>query len=242
MKKTKFLAILVCLVIFLSLVACSANDEVFYDDEIGTNIEDTIEDNEEEIPAEPEPKIVGSRGTTRSASTGEEHTTLEAMIEDTATVTNRCVDLNGDPDVNVGKIVIGRVESVEISQDFWYEGENPCPIDDFYDTVSNYTVTVYETLLGEETDTVVVAMLGYPDSHIGMTKPDIGDKLLLFLWQGASGRFGTIQFEESVFRIEEDGTLFSFSDMEFTAQFDGETLEVLEDEILEILEDIETDD
>jgi len=54
---------------------------------------------------------------------------------------------------------------------------------------------------------------------------------VLFLAENHDGSFVTTAGELSMFRINEDGTVYSFDDDEITAQFDGKPLAVLEDEI-----------
>jgi hypothetical protein len=93
-----------------------------------------------------------------------------------------------------------------------------------------YAFEVYETLFGREIDRLEFAIIGLPDCHEIATKPNIGDELLIFLWEAASGGFGIVS-NESTFRVNADGSLYSFSDAEFTARFDGLQLDVLTSEI-----------
>jgi len=122
-------------------------------------------------------------------------------------------------------IVIGRIEDTTQREFSWAlecgeESRDPTRID----VVTDFTLTVHETLLGKEVDSLIFA--------IGSTtQPEIGDTLLLFLWEHPNGSYGLVQYEEGIFRINPDGTVYSFSNAEFTAQFDGLPLEALTSEI-----------
>ncbi|MCL1881304.1 MAG: hypothetical protein FWF76_03915 [Oscillospiraceae bacterium] len=215
MKKRKLTALLLCLV--MVLVACSQTQTNHTEDEVG----------------EPEPKFIGSRYIREQGFFAYVAETLEGKIEYMV-----------ESDWLSDKIVIGRVESVYdvwkyYSCDFDNEDCWDC-IEPLYFNVTDYKIVVYEIILGEEVETLILTTTGLPDCDYGLTKPEVGAELMLFLIKGYCGRFGLFHFEDSMFRVEDDGTVISFSDEEYVARFDGELLETLENEILEILDDIET--
>jgi len=126
-----------------------------------------------------------------------------------------------------GKIVIGKVESAE-TRVFTQEWEG---VPTIHEDVTDYTIAVHETLFGDTAKSLTLAIGGLPDCNNGLTKPSIGDTLLLLLWQAQCGNHGLVYWEESMFRIEDDGTLYSFSDNPLTARFDGLSVETLTSEI-----------
>jgi hypothetical protein len=209
MKKQKLTALLLCLTMIFA-TACSQLSA-----EIPTESQTTTADTQEEnVPVE---KFVGSRLLREFITTTFVYETIEDM-------TRRTYDISG-------RIVIGRVESAEVRRFYWGEPDREYP-PQRYDNVTDYTIVVSDTLFGEESDTLVLATMGLPDSDVGFTKPSIGDTLLLFAWYAEDcGVFGLMQWEEAMFRIEDDGTLYSFSDAEYTARFDGLPLETLTSEI-----------
>jgi hypothetical protein len=135
------------------------------------------------------------------------------------------------------KIVIGRVESVagireeKIREEYDEQRHSPPTF-----TVTDYNIVVEKTLFGKEVNSFVLSLLGTPDNHWGITKPDIGDKLMLFVYKNNQDGFALTSFEEAMFKINEDETVYSFSNQEITAQFDGKQLKVLENEINRILD------
>ena len=182
-------------------------------------------DSENLIPAE---KIIGSKNNMDSRI---EFATIEEKIRFTVEITNNMLQADVDEIVDVGKIVIGRIDSVKDVEEVHLLG-------DYSYMVTYYNVTVEKTLFGDEVDALLLCLAGTPDSHEGMTKPDIGDSLVLFLAKHPYGHFEIISYEESLFKINEDGTLYSFSDAEFTAQFDGKPLSVLEDIISKVIREV----
>jgi hypothetical protein len=135
-------------------------------------------------------------------------------------------------------IVIGSVDSIYevIEQEFYEYEEGAPPPPTFFMTY--YNIIVEQTLLGEELDELLVGMLGTPDNEIGMTKPPVGSRVVLFAGRGndPEGRFYSISFEKGVFIINDDDTLYSLHDDEMVAQFDGQPLGVLISEIERILD------
>jgi hypothetical protein len=215
MKKLKLTAVLLCAAMLL-LTACSSNEAATLDEAQPEEIAAEIEEPE---PAE---KIVGSRAF-RQSVTYVSVISLEELVETAASY--------------LGRIVIGTVDSVAYTRtEFTRELDE-------YDVeagicspptviVTGYNIAVRETLLGEESDTLLLVVLGSLDC--GVTKPNVGDTLLLFLWSDEdweNGEYGLIQWEDAMFRINDDGTLYSFSDAEFTARFDGLPLDALTSEI-----------
>jgi len=139
------------------------------------------------------------------------------------------------------KIIIGKVEGLIGTREVFRREPNESDPSDYVppsDMASDYKIVVYDTLFGERVETLTLSLLGTPDSHLGTTKPEIGDGLLLFLWRHeshAGDAFSLTEFEESMFRINPDGTLYSFSNELYTAQFDGKPLEALTSEIGRVL-------
>ena len=190
-------------------------------------------DSENLIPAE---KIVGSKSIMESRWG---FSTIEEKVQFTIEATNLYRQVEVDEILSAGRIVIGRIDSVEdVRKEYWREktDENDDPP---WSMVTFYKIIVEKTLFGDEIDTLLLCLEGTPDSHAGMTKPDVGDNFVLFLIENADGAsFATISYEESLFKINEDGTLYSFSDAEFTAQFDGKPLSVLEDIISKVIREV----
>jgi hypothetical protein len=136
------------------------------------------------------------------------------------------------------KIVVGKVESLEEVKEYFledFEDDNP------YNEPRNYfgtyyNITVVETLLGDDCDSLLLGTFGTPDD-VGMTKPKVGDNVLLFLHENENGTFSPTFLEMSVFIINNDNTVYSLHDDKLTAQFDGKTLDVLKKEIITILDE-----
>jgi YHS domain-containing protein len=147
--------------------------------------------------------------------------------------------------VNVGKIVIGEVKSAEVHGMYMHEKEDGDRFDPPEFIYTSYNIVVNETIFGNEVDSIDVHFEGVPDSHYGITKPDIGDNLLLFVWEDLRensptfGSYGLMSFEESIFRIEDDGTLYSFSDEIFVARFDGNPLKTLKNEMSRSMKELD---
>jgi hypothetical protein len=133
------------------------------------------------------------------------------------------------------KIVLAKVESIA---QVW---EEPATPDDWAGpvfTLTDYNVIVEETLVGAHIDSFILTLLGTPDNHFGITKPQIGDRMILFVGENRSGNYAISYFEDGMFRINNDGTVYSFSNQEYTAQFDGKTLDILENEISRVSRDV----
>jgi len=169
----------------------------------------TIDEKENNVPVE---KVVGSR----EVRMWESYASAKSF-EEIVAISHRLS----------GKIVIGKVESAK-TRVFTQEWEG---LPSTHENVTDYTIAVRETLFGGDTKSLTLAIGGLPDSNAGLTKPNIGDTLLLLLWQGECGTHGLVYWEEAMFRIENDGTLYSFSDNPLTARFDGLPLETLTSEI-----------
>jgi len=83
----------------------------------------------------------------------------------------------------------------------------------------------------------LLALLGTPDSDYGMTKPQIGDNVVLFLNDDTLGSFVPVAYEMGIFIINEDNTLYSLYDRELTTQFDGKSLDIIKEEISSLIKD-----
>jgi len=212
MKKLKLTALLLCFTLLLA--ACSEPQA-----DTPAEIEDTTAYLSPICPDTGE-KIIGSRFFRENFSYSFYPTSFE--------------DLVFGAQYYECKIIIGRVESVA---DVWElhrvpaeaiaEGAHP-----YHDDITDYNIIVSEILYGEGVDSrIILSLQGFPDCHNRSTKPNIGDTLLLFVWPWFEGRFTIAFWEESMFKINDDGTLYSFSDAEFTARFDGLPLEALTREI-----------
>jgi hypothetical protein len=218
-KKATFMYILAALLCFTIILttACSQSSG-------------TAPGENDVIPAQ---KFVGSKYLLMSEIGFD---TFDEFVNFTTGLTNAHSNLNVDYIVNTGKIVVGTIDGVaEVKEGFLHDKKEGGVYDLPSYIYTIYNVIVEKTIFGEEVDFLQICLNGTPDSHFGMTKPDIGDNLVLLLNQNNSGTFTPVSYERSVFRINDDGTLYSFSDERITAQFDGETLDVLEDEIFEIM-------
>jgi hypothetical protein len=169
---------------------------------------------------------------------------LEELILETMSITTEITNSTARSVENVGVIVRGRVVGApEIREwcmvESWTEemleslgqAGPPPPI-----RYTVYNFDVYETFFGERVDRLSFSMLGLPDCNESTIKPNIGDELLMFLWKSADGTYGTLRDNASVFRVNDNGTLYSFSDGEATSRFDGLRLEALTSEINDVLE------
>jgi hypothetical protein len=230
------LSALLCFALILT-TACTQNPEppLIAVDNQTTSIDDEI--------TTPTKKIIGSDmilGMSRRY-----FGTFEELVQEAMTVTNFWADPEKQEIKNIGKIIIGRVDSVlDIHTVCWSEHIlDECPGRKFCPpvTYTDYNIIVDRVLFGEEVKSIPLSLEGRPDSHWGITKPEIGDNLLLFVqgntWHGRYG-YGVISFEEAMFRINDDGTMYSFSDQEITAQFDGKQLAVLESEISQVVREV----
>jgi len=152
----------------------------------------------------PTSKVIGSRLVTRAFT--------EIRIETLS-------DLVAISDI----IVIGKIEKVSgVIEGRMREGEDaPTYIE------ASYNVIVEETLYGESSEQLTICLLGAPDSDVGMTKPKVGENLILFLSANENGTYAVQGFEKGMFKIMDDKTVVSFSDEQVTAQFDGKTLDFM---------------
>jgi hypothetical protein len=135
------------------------------------------------------------------------------------------------------RIAIGKIESAEVREGYFHEPEE----DDIYPpptyTETRYTVIVDETLTGNDSDSLILCLFGTPDSDFGMTKPHIGDNVMLFLAEARDGLYAAEGFEMGIFIIRDDNTVYSLHDDKITAQFDGKSLDVLKNEVTTILDE-----
>jgi len=126
-------------------------------------------------------------------------------------------------------IVIGNIQDIaEVKEEKIGSGDNVLSV-----TVTYYNVLVKETLSGVKSAKLVISLLGSPDSHVGMTKPNIGETLVLFLSEEhpESKTRAVNGFEKGLFRVSENGKVVSFSDEKLTAQYDGISVDMLKSEI-----------
>ena len=167
----------------------------------------------------PESRVVGSSGFLGSFSMGGD--TLEEMVTHT------------------DRVVVGIVESYEIDESYVIFNGETSPDPDHLIVSTVYKVRVLETLhtlSGEHKDYVTVWFLGGLD--YGTTKPCIGEKLVLLLLEAYDGEYTTIRFEEGVFSVNRNGTLYSFSDSGAAFEFDGKSLLFLERELEKAVDEV----
>ncbi|MCL1789268.1 MAG: hypothetical protein FWG33_02830 [Oscillospiraceae bacterium] len=133
-----------------------------------------------------------------------------------------------DLSVFTSKIVIGKITDVSVEEGQLHDGSDALSY-----TMSVYNVKVEETLFGEHSDNVTLYLLGTPDSDYGITKPRVGESLVLFLHDVGRGLYSLASDEDAMFSINRNKTVISLSDEEFVSQYDGETLEFLVEKIQE---------
>jgi hypothetical protein len=121
-------------------------------------------------------------------------------------------------------VIYGTVEEIELVQEVLFHPSTDLKVSESY-----YRIAVTDFLCGKEKEKVVVCMIGTPDT--GMTKPKVGEKVVMFLGENESGVFAVKGYEDGVFRVFEDGTVESFSNEKELAKYDGKSLNVLIDDI-----------
>ena len=232
-----FIIMLLCVVMTLSVACAELSNDKFSESEgvLNDNQKESNEKVAEEKLVEESTKFIGSK---------------EVVF---ATLHSESLYFKSFEDfVNyeyVDKIAIGKIDSVkEVFTDYiggetaledWiktYSDTEQWKEEDFPHEPPTYTETYYnvsvdKTLFGEESSSLLLCLSGTPDSHSQITKPDIGDEVVLFLWKNGGGSYTPTAYEQSIFRINKDKTVYSFSDEEVTAQFDGKPFEVLIEEI-----------
>jgi hypothetical protein len=110
---------------------------------------------------------------------------------------------------------------------------------------TKYTMEVEKHILGDKTENIIEFILqGGLDSLI--TKPKGDERVVLFLervMQGhplhPEGFYTPSMMEHSVFTIDENGRLYSFSNTRELSAFDGKPVSALIDEIERVAKDLE---
>ena len=86
-----------------------------------------------------------------------------------------------------------------------------------------FTFEVRDTWYGECEDVITLRMLGGFNS--GITKPYVGDELILFLFENSNGEYVPVFFEHSIYAINPpDNRIYAFSNREPLAALDGLTV------------------
>ncbi len=120
--------------------------------------------------------------------------------------------------------------------------ESGTPLDqkfiDKFDKPNTYTtadvkIKVKKVLHGStDESTIIYAQLGVPNSYSLQTKVHKNDNVVLFLKRDPNdGHYASVSFEEGVFLLDEHNKLLSQSVNKVLAQYDGISLDVLEEDI-----------
>lgn len=75
---------------------------------------------------------------------------------------------------------------------------------------------------------------GGKDSLI--TKPDAGEEVVLFLCM-QNGEYTALDLEHGIFTVNDDGTLYSFSNLERFCKYDGQPVQMLIDDFYQAIEE-----
>ena len=75
---------------------------------------------------------------------------------------------------------------------------------------------------------------GGKDSLI--TKPDVGEEVVLFLYV-QNGEYTALDLEHGIFTVNDDGTLYSFSNLERFCKYDGQPVQMLIDDLYQAIEE-----
>ena len=90
--------------------------------------------------------------------------------------------------------------------------------------------------ISESHGQIQVAMSGERGKR--MTKPEVGEHVVLFLSIRDDG-YGILDMEHTIFTVNDDGTLYSFSNEEALYQYDGQPVQNLVDDFYRILDETE---
>lgn len=71
-----------------------------------------------------------------------------------------------------------------------------------------------------------------------ITKPEVGEHVLMFLYMEGE-RYTSLDVEHAIFTMNDDGTLYSFSNEEALYQYDGQPVQNLVDDFYRILDETE---
>lgn len=72
-----------------------------------------------------------------------------------------------------------------------------------------------------------------------ITKPDLGEEVVLFLYQ-QNGEYAALDLEHGIFTVNDDGTLYSFSNLEQFCKYDGQPVQVLIDDLYQAIDEAQT--
>lgn len=72
-----------------------------------------------------------------------------------------------------------------------------------------------------------------------VTKPDLGEEVVLFLYQ-QNGEYAALDLEHGIFTVNDDGTLYSFSNLERFCKYDGQPVQVLIDDLNQAIDEAQT--
>lgn len=102
-----------------------------------------------------------------------------------------------------------------------------------------YTIQLEEVWYGDipETQQQIQAWVGGDEDSL-ITKPNVGEHVVLFLVYG-NGRtyYSFMDLEHGIFTVNDDGTLYSFSNEEALYQYDGQPVQVLIDDLYQAIEE-----
>lgn len=71
-----------------------------------------------------------------------------------------------------------------------------------------------------------------------ITKPEVGEHVLMFLYMEEE-RYTSLDVEHTIFTVNDDGTLYSFSNEEALCKYDGQPVQKLIDDFYRILDETE---
>ncbi len=134
-------------------------------------------------------------------------------------------------------IIIGRVVDDGDYLQYGVEnsGDKDVPANLLFDKTKN-TVLIETILYGEESKSeILFSQLGQPESDYWQTKFKKGDKVILFLRNVDGNLYASVALEEGCFKIIDGEILYSLSNDEVVANYDGKQATVLIEHIENII-------
>ena len=102
-----------------------------------------------------------------------------------------------------------------------------------------FTIDLEQVWYGDISESygqIQVAMSGERGKR--MSKPEVGEHVVLFLSIG-DDKYGILDMEHTIFTVNDDGTLYSFSNEEALCKYDGQPVQNLIDDFYRILDETE---
>lgn len=101
-----------------------------------------------------------------------------------------------------------------------------------------YTIQLEEVWYGDIPKAQTQIQVSAPGSKDLFTKPEIGEHVVLFLVYGSERTYyAFLDLEHGIFTVNDDGTLYSFSNVGTLCKYDGQPVKVLVDDLYRAIEE-----